>query len=305
MRKKDQPFNILSLDGGGVRGIFAGQILNLMHDKLGIDPYSEFNLFVGTSTGSIVAASLATHQNLSELVEDYESFAPSIFKKRLSIYGMLRSRYNLNGLESFIQKRFDQITLGQITVPLIINATNISTGNVHVLKSSYQNDVRGGDYYRDGNVPLYKAVLASCAGPTFFDPVQINDDLLCDGGLWANNPSLVGYVEALRNFKETAQNIRILSIGTGSYTPFYLPACKWGLMNGWKRDKIVDLAMICQTQHTQNCLDLIIPNNILRIDPKIDNWKLDDCKHLQILKSLAEKELTHRGEHIKKFLHQP
>jgi len=304
MRKKDQPFNILSLDGGGVRGIFGAQVLNLMYDMLRIDPYSVFNLFVGTSTGSIVASTLATQKNISKLVEDYESFAPIIFKKRLSFCGTWKSKYKLNRLESFLYERFGKITLGEITVPLIINSTNMSTGDVHVLKSSYQNDVRGGNYYRDRNVPLYMAVLASCAGPSYFDPIKIGDDLLCDGGLWANNPALVGYVDALRNFQEISENIRILSIGTGNNRTFYVPARCWGLLTGWKRQKIVDLAMLCQTKYAENCLKLIMPDHIFRINPEIDNWKLDDCNAIRTLKSLAAEVVTHRCEDIKEFLQQ-
>ena len=300
----DQPFRVLTLDGGGVRGIFSARVLNLLNDKLDINPCNAFDLIVGTSTGSIVAAAVAIRYDLSKLVLDYESYSPQIFKKRFSLCGFLRSRYGNKALEEFLHKSFGEITLGEIETPLIINATNVSTGRVHVFKSSYQEKRRGGDYFRDGEVPLYKAVLASCSAPTYFDPVEISGDLICDGGLWANNPALIGYVDAIKNFNRTPENMRILSVGTGNTRRFYLPSSTWGLITGWKREKIVSFAMLNQTRYAENCLNLIMPKNILRINPEIENWELDDYKVLPTLKSLASQEVTNRGELIMKLLQQ-
>ncbi len=229
-------------------------------------------------------------------------YAPRIFKQRFSLWGCLRSRYDNKVLENLLRESFKEITLGDIKTPLIINATNVSTGKVHVFKSSYQEERRGGDYFRDGDVPLYKAVLASCSAPAYFDPVEISDDLVCDGGLWANNPALVGYVDAIKNFNITPAKMKILSIGTGNTRQFYLPSYMWGLVTGWKREQIVSLVMLSQTQYAENCLGLIMPENVLRINPEIENWKLDDYRVLPTLKSLASQEVTNRGELIKGFL---
>ncbi len=300
--KKSGSFKILSLDGGGIRGIFSAQVLNSVNDRLGINTHGVFDLVVGTSTGSIVAAAIATRYDLSKLIGDYECYAPKIFKRRFSLRGFLRSRYDNKILENLLHDSFKEITLGEIKTPLIINATNVSTGKVHVFKSSYQEARRGGDYVRDDDVPLYKAVLASCSAPTYFNPVKISDDLVCDGGLWANNPALVGYVDAISNFKQTPVNMKILSIGTGNTRQFYLPSDMWGLVTGWKGAKIVSLAMLSQTQNAENCLGLIMPENILRINPEIQNWSLDDHEVLPTLRSLASQEVTNRGKMIKEFL---
>ncbi len=302
MKQKSKFFKILSLDGGGIRGIFSAHVLDLMKDKLGIDIYNTFDLIVGTSTGGIVAAAVATRYDLSELVGDYERYAPQIFKRRFSLGGLLRSRYDNKFLKNLLRDSFGEVTLGDIKTPLVINATNVSTGKVHVFKSSYQENRRGGDYSRDGGVPLYRAILASCSAPVYFNPVEIEGDLVCDGGLWANNPAVVGYVDAVRNFNRTPENMRILSIGTGNTRQFYLPSYMWGLVTGWKKEKIVSFAMLSQTQYAENCLSLIMPENVLRINPEIENWKLDDYKVLPTLKSLASREVTNRGELIKRFL---
>ena len=96
--------------------------------------------------------------------------------------------------------------------------------------------------------------------------------------------------------------MRILSIGTGNTRQFYLPSSSWGLATGWKREKIVSFAMLNQTQYAENCLNLIMPENILRINPEIESWELDDYEVLPTLKSLASQEVTNRGELIKEFL---
>ena len=302
MNGKDKFFKILSLDGGGVRGIFSARFLDLINKKLDIDIYNTFDLVVGTSTGSVVAAAIATKYNLSKLVEDYDRCAPKIFKQRFSLCGLFRSKYDAKALSNLLRDSFGETTLGNIKTPLIINATNVSIGKVRVFKSSYQKDRRNGDYFRDREVPLYKAVLASCSAPVYFDPVDILGDLVCDGGLWANNPAVVGYVDAINNFQETEANIRILSIGTGKRNQFYFPASRWGLLTGWKGVKIVNFAMLSQTQYAENCLNLIMRDNVLRINPGIKSWKLDDCKALPILKNLASQEVTNSGESIKGFL---
>lgn len=213
---------ILSLDGGGVRGIFSAHLLNQIQERLGINIFETFDLIVGTSTGSIVAASVAANKDLSELVACYETWAQEIFRRRRFRIGLFKSKYDINKLKTSLNQFFGDLKLGDIEKPLILNATNVSTGSVHVFKSSYQERLRNGDYVRDKEVRLYQAILASCSAPTYFDPVRIANDLICDGSLWANNPVLVGYVDAVRNFKIDPRSIRIFSIGTGRANQFWV-----------------------------------------------------------------------------------
>ena len=295
-------FKILSLDGGGVRGIFSAQLLDLIEKKLNVSVYSSFDLVVGTSVGSIVAGFVAANLEMAELVCRFEGCAKHLFKRNRFSCGLLKSKYRKSDLKQFLIDSFDNLKLGEIDKPLILNASNMSTGSVHVFKSAYQKNQRKADYVRDGDVRLYEAVLASCAAPTYFDPVIISGDLICDGGIWANNPALVGFVDAVNNFKRSPDNIKILSIGTGYSGQFYNSANNWGLLTGWKHRKIVEFAMLNQTQHIDNCMKLIMPGNIFRVNPMIGNWRLDNHKIIPILKSMALKEISHNGESIKDFL---
>lgn len=299
---KDQAkvFRVLSIDGGGVRGVFAAKMLSLIEKKLQVEVLETFDLIVGTSTGSIVAGAIAVKYDLAKLVEDYIKNAPKIFQKRWSLCGFLRSKYDHKVLEKFLLERLKNIKLGEIEKPLILNATNASVGDVHVFKSAYQRRQRKGDYVRDGDIPLFKAVLASCAAPTYFDPVDISGTLICDGGIWANNPSLVGYTDAKKNFQ--AENIKILSLGTGKAKSIYQKSKWWGLCFGWRGLRLVDFMMLCQTQFPQNALGLLAPDKILRINPDIDDYELDNCRNIPILIELAKKEFTRQNRTINDFL---
>ena len=142
--KKQSNVKVLSLDGGGVRGIFSIQLLSLIEKELAIRIYDAFDIIVGTSTGSITAGAISIEYPLEQLVGKYESWAEKIFKrKKLGSCIYCCSKYDNKPLKYFLHKTFKDIKLGEIRKPLIINATNASTGNVYVFKSSYQGRQRG------------------------------------------------------------------------------------------------------------------------------------------------------------------
>ena len=295
-------FRILSLDGGGVRGIFAAKTLALMATKLQINVYDAFDLIVGTSTGSIIAAAIAVKYDLSQLVDDYQQNASKIFQKRFNLSGLIRSKYDSKFLSSFLNEKLGSIKLGEIEKPLIINATNISIGELHFFKSSYLKKQRNGNYVRDGEVPLHKAVLASCSAPIYFDPVDIDGTLICDGGTWANNPSLVGYTDAIGIFQVNPHNIKILSLGTGQARQSYQNTERWGFLTGWKKTKLINCLMLCQTKYPQNVLSLINQKMIFRINPTIDDYELDNYRCIPTLIELAKSEFTRDNTKISNFL---
>ena len=300
-----KPFRVLSLDGGGIRGVFSAHMLSLMEKEMKAKAFDLFDLIVGTSTGSIIAGAIAIKYPLSELVKDYEFYAAKIFKKsRLKWwykrYGFFCSKYNNKPLEDFLHKVLGDRRLGEIHTPLILNATNATTSDVYVFKSNYQKEKRNGDYIRDKDIPLFRAVLASCSAPTYFNPVAIKEALLCDGGLWANNPALVGYVDAKKNFQ--AENVKIFSFGTGKSPLSYMHSKNWGYLTGWKKTKLIDFVMSCQTKFPQNVLELINKEGIFRVNPQIEKCDFDEFEKIPYLKSLAESEFTKTNEKIKKFL---
>lgn len=228
MRNGDS-FDILSLDGGGVRGIYAAHVLARLEDSLSAPVCEHFDLIAGTSTGSILAGAASMNIPMATLVELFESQGERIFsRKRFSFFPFIQSRYSTNPLDRVIGEYLPEVTMAEVSTPLMITSSDISTGGVHVFKSRYLEDL-GEPYTRDGEVRLRDAILASCAAPTYFDPRQVGQYLLADGGLWANNPTIIAVIEALSKFRQPLGKIRVLSVGTGRTASFYTRRGAWGL----------------------------------------------------------------------------
>ena len=187
------------------------------------------------------------------------------------------------------------LTLGEILTPLMIMGSDISTGGVHVFKSRYLEDL-GEPYVRDANVPLSDAILASCAAPIYFDPVPVGDILLADGGLWANNPSIMALTEALSKFKRPVEQVRILSIGTGHSVNLYSQSRSWGFLTGWRREQLISYVFRLQSAASENMARLLLKEAYLRLDPEIEPWGLDDIEHIDSLAALAGRDFArHSG----------
>lgn len=300
-------FYILAIDGGGLRGAFPAKILECITKRLGIDPSSRFDLVSGTSTGSIIAAAVATHRDPTEIVELYRqhsrfivsqpkrSFWPSRFKPAA------HSKYHNNRLKEILYSEFRDTRLGEIDTPLMIFSTDLSYGGVHVFKSNYSSE-----FTRDPNVYVRDALLASCSAPTYFDPVRVDSYLLADGGIWANNPTLAAIIEAHRRFSIDLEDIRVLSLGTGHGRTVYgaNPNKCWGLATGWRGSDFVSFLLSLQAQSVQHYAKLLLyEHQLLRIDFDTDrDLPLDDPDMIDDLIALADKTFTHESNEIRAFL---
>lgn len=297
-------FYILAVDGGGYRGVYAAHILKRIEEEFGSSWLKKFGLIAGTSTGAIIAASLARGLTASNVVDFYKKHGEAIFQKRLfPRFGLLGSKYSNQYLKTVLKEVFGKdFTLGQIEIPLILPSTDIGNGTVHVIKSSYDKG-----FVRDKNRLLYEAVLASCSAPTYFNPYLMDKYLLADGGLWANNPSLVAAIDAKRRLGQGLGNLKILSIGTGEGKNFYSMAGsiqRWGFLTGWKRQKFINMLLNLQAQTAKNMLGLLLePDQILRVNFESDKTlKLDDPREHNNLISLADRDFTYNVERIKQFM---
>ena len=247
---KKKGFSILAVDGGGTRGIYAAQILSRVEEALGRSVKDCFELLAGTSTGSIIAGAAAAGISMEEVVGLFERESPRIFRKARfpsRIFAFLRSRYSREPLEKVLHEYLPQSVLRDISAPLMITSADISTGGVHVFNSRYLADL-GEPYERDGDVLLRDAILASCAAPTYFDPKAVGPYLLTDGGLWANNPSIIALTEAISKFRKRVEEVRIFSIGTGHTKTMYTKRSSWGLLTGWGGNKLVSYTLGLQSR---------------------------------------------------------
>ncbi len=292
-------FHILALDGGGTRGVYSAQVLARIEQETNVPIRNHFDLLAGTSTGSIIAGAAAVGIPMSRVVKLFEKESPSIFKKRRLGSFQIRSKYSRRYLEQVVRSYVSDLSLGEITTPLMIMSSDLSTGGVHVFKSRYLKDL-GYPYVRDADVVLCDAILASCAAPTYFDPVLVGDFRLADGGLWANNPSMIALTEAISKFGQPVEQLRILSIGTGHSVNFYSTNRNWGFITGWGREKLVSYVLRLQSDASANMAKLLLADRYLRLDPEIEDWDLDDTVHLDNLKALAGRDFVLMWEKIAK-----
>ena len=238
---------------------------------------------------------------MHRLVGLFEEKASDVFGDRRLDRGLFRSKYARGSLERIVREYLPKRRLGEISTPLIITSSDISTGGVRVFKSKYLKDL-GEEYVRDGNVLLGDAVLASCAAPLFFDPMRVDEYLLADGGLWANNPSLLAVTEAVSKFRKPLERVHVLSIGTGKPRLLYEPKDHWGIATGWGGLKLVSYFMNLQSQASTNMAGLLLEDRYLRLDTQIDDWGLDETQHLEAMKALADKDFTQNSREILKRL---
>ena len=294
-------FHILALDGGGTRGIYSAQFLTKVEQLLDVRIKDCFDLIVGTSTGAIIAGAAVCDIQMDEIVELFEIEAPDIFRERWYRNPLFFSKYSNENLAQIIAKHIPAKHLSEISTPLMITCSEITKSELHIFRSNYVEKLNKPDY-SDGDVCLRDAIVASCAAPTFFAPNNIKSYLLADGGLWANNPSVAAYTEALTNFGKQATQVKIMSIGTGHSVSMYRKRRGWGFLSGWGGIKLVSYVMTLQSQASANMVNLLLKDNYLRIDPTIDFWDIDTVVQSENLKSLAERDFTTHASEIETFI---
>lgn len=250
------PKRILSLDGGGVRGILSLGFLEKIEHQLREqhdDPHlllsDYFDLIGGTSTGSIIAAGLALGMEVSELRQHYLELGDKIFgvKKNLFRYISKGEKYDIRPLNTALKNVIGKVTLG--------DTEKIKTGLCIITKRAdtfstwpFHNHPQGKYYELNKDIPLWKVIRASAAAPTYFLPLILEvgegeKGAFIDGGIsMANNPSLtLLLVATLRGYPfhwpMGPDQIQLVSVGTGvlghkyNYSDFkHLNLMSWASM---------------------------------------------------------------------------
>ncbi len=223
-------YRILSLDGGGIRGLITAVWLAELEKQLKKPIRQFFDLIAGTSTGSILASALSLGIPAQKIVELYLEKGSTIFPgtasrlwsrvTRVFADGVSAPKYDPAGLEQCLQEVFGKKTLGSLKVPTLIFSYNVFAREPVAFKS-----------YRENfqNLPIWEVVRASCSAPTYFPSMQLkvgqSTQPYIDGGVAANNPSACAVAEGLAiNSKEkkadrvALDNFVLASFGTGSST---------------------------------------------------------------------------------------
>ncbi|MDD4890229.1 MAG: CBASS cGAMP-activated phospholipase [Phycisphaerae bacterium] len=300
-------FRILAIDGGGLRGAYAVHLLRRIEEELGPIWDTSFDLIAGTSTGSIIAASLAFGMSAVRGERLFLEEGRRIFRKRwFTLMGLIGSRYRKRELRCVLEDVLGDQKLSDATIPLMIPATDIGNGCLHTFRSKHH-----AEFATNRDVKIIDAVLASCAAPTYFDPHTVGEYMLADGGLWANDPSLAATLEARQHFGVDLEDVRVLSIGTGSGRQFYSQAARWrhrllgwGLATRWAASKCINMIMNLQVEKSQHMLGILLkPGQLLRFSFTSDlPLALDDVREIPNLISKADHDFEHAFPAIRDFI---
>lgn len=234
------PKKILSLDGGGIRGAltlgFVKRIETILQEKHGKDYLlcDHFDLIGGTSTGSIIAAALAIGKTVDEIKGLYMKLGGEIFGEKrsflnpLETWKYLKAKFDYGNLENSLKDAFGTITLGseEIKTGLCIVAKRADTNSTWPLINHPQGKFFDTPLGKNKNIPLWQAIRASTAAPTYFAPqmIDVGDGqkaAFVDGGVsMANNPALtLLMVATLMGFpfgwEMGEDKLEIVSVGTG------------------------------------------------------------------------------------------
>ena len=344
-KKEKEIRYILSIDGGGMRGIIPARVISHLSQMLQESGderpfYSHFDLVAGTSTGGFLASGLTVPREMTTLepdekdevklshtekgwgfwnrpytVEDgsirrgpdpekleklYSEEGWRIFTKPpLSLFGSIfTDKYDHRNLERFLYETFGDTGLDELLTPTAIISYETKSGSPYVFRS-----------YDSHGFFLREALRATSAAPTYFAPVSLKDrttgeDLVfIDGGIGANNPSFLAYLEARKLYPE-ADEFRMLSLSTGKSPYSFDPTKSGGGFTGWA-SSITKVYSTAQERMSEICSYAMPDMKVLRIfsDELERRIPLDDVspESIRMLENAGEKVFENQEEELKMF----
>lgn len=309
--EKTKKIRILSIDGGGIKGILPATILvelerKLQEKKEGARICDYFDYFAGTSTGGILACTYVTPKPIQKdgesrritaqdaldlyLEHGDEIFSASLLQKIKSLGGLIDEKYCSRNLENKLKEALGaDVMLSETTKPCMITSYDIERRTAKFFTS-----VKAADDKQNFN--LWQVARATSAAPVYFEPVKIKSKegnesyALIDGGLFANNPALCAYSEVRKTQFSTmlglegkpdrpsAKNMMIVSIGTGSQKNSYAyDNMKDDGKIGWARP-VIDMLMSSNSETVHHQLGMMFDTiedessrDYFRIEPKLYN----------------------------------
>ncbi len=316
---QEDDFRILSIDGGGIKGILPAAVLAECERRFlkGGSSADYFDLIAGTSTGGIIALGLGYGLRAEEVLEIYLEHGAEIFPKRPvpqmpfgeklgAIYQFARDlavyRYEREPLERALKNRFGDTLLGSVDKRLNI-PTFDGFNEVNVLKTPHHPDFR-----LDWQEEIVTAALATSAAPTFFSTYRNGTRHFADGGVWANNPVMVALVDAMTCFDIDRHKIDILSLGCGEQDLRMTGGqIKWGGLFFWRT--IIESAMHLQSQCATGQAGLLVGrDHLLRLTsaPTLSPIALDDFERARDeLPSQAKRLVEENTEQLEEFFDTP
>lgn len=275
MAETGKHFKILCIDGGGIKGLFSARVLDVFEEHFGTICSDHFDLICGTSTGGIIALGASLKIPMNEIATFYETEGPKIFYsplKKMGKFGdklllykqaIVKSRYRSTRLEQSLQDVFGNRKIGESSNLLCIPAYNLTEGKPRIFKKDY-------DSFGADDQKLYVDVaLATSAAPTYFPIKEINDTFYVDGGVFANNPILLGITEYLYKWSQKGYSgVDILSVSSCQKVMGESPSKLNRSFRGWK-ESLFDCFSNGQLMITDTFLQKLIDSEMLSFDLNI------------------------------------
>ncbi|WP_219821624.1 CBASS cGAMP-activated phospholipase [Sneathiella aquimaris] len=309
-----KPFRILSIDGGGIRGVFPAAYLAELERRFlgGASVGDHFDMIAGTSTGGIITLALAKGMTAEQALSIYTKRGEKIFPSKRGLPRLLRwatsffkPKHDQAVLREELKVEFGTTLFGEARNRCVIPSFDGLYGEPVIYKTPHHPD-----YKLDQHKTLVDIALHTTAAPTIFPAVKDGGYVMIDGGIWANNPIMNALVDALACYDVPRENIRILSLGTGEAT-FSLSETA---QKGGKKDWAILLPFLAASRaQSKNALGqaflLTGKDNVIRIDvPETDTpIALDDvARSLNELPHAARSLVEASGQQVfEKFLLEP
>jgi patatin-like phospholipase/acyl hydrolase len=283
---------VLSIDGGGIRGIIPALVLTELERRSDRRVFELFDLIAGTSTGGILACTLCAPDPLpaAQLVALYEEEGPRIFDRSVwqrirSAEGLLDEKYDAGALDRALERFLADKRLAEARPDLVVPAYDMTEPGPFFFKTRKAREDPADDF------PLSVVARATAAAPTYFEPLAAGERALVDGGVFAANPAMSAFAEVLR-FQPTAE-VKLLSLGTGQRTRKrrFADVADWGLVE-WARP-ILDVVFDGQSDAVDYQLRHALADGHywrLQVELELASDDLDDAGegNLQLLRRHAE-----------------
>jgi patatin-like phospholipase/acyl hydrolase len=272
-----ESFQILALDGGGVKAIYTAHLLARLEADLGLRLTDHFDLVAGTSAGGIIALALGAGIPPAEIVDHYQSLASTVFPpSRRGWYRwparLHRATYKQEPLRAALEEILGERLLGDSFKRLLVPSWDALVGSVHIFKTPHHPRPT-----RDHRIRMVDVALATSAAPTFLPAASVDGHRLLDGGLWANNPSALAVAEAVSMLNVPLERIKVLNIGTTTPLTDHPRALDRAGYLRWAT-RAVDLSLIAASRGAQGLtahlvgadqyqrFDAVVPRGRYRLD---------------------------------------
>jgi patatin-like phospholipase/acyl hydrolase len=307
-----KPFQVLSLDGGGIRGLFAATVLAALETDLDTRIVDHFDLMVGTSTGGIIALALGAGLSPSAIVDMYTQMGPDVFAGSHvgGLRRLFRSKFDPEPLRSALNRALGDCQLWQSVVPLVIPAYDLTSDRIYLFKTPHHERLR-----RDWPLGMADVAMATAAAPTLLPAYDLNGIRFIDGGVWANNPVVVGIAEAISMFGRSLGDISVLSLSTTSDLRQRHRRLDHGGMVQWATNA-VDVVLSGQSMGANTTAFHLLGDRLMRIDEPVPvgALRIDRVDRNQLIgratsvsrmrcPEFADKFLAHRAPPFEPYHH--